>query len=155
MYHLKVAAIILLAYTFRIQSTGSGREFVVETLTSIGGKITSDGVNNFVSDKVNAKDVEDYQKTSGFSACGNVKDFKQDTQTNQLLLPDKQSALITTTNLNFNNSDYAAKNHTTIHGAGGTHLDVEETSGKVITDKSDDKEFTKIVLILIMLSFLI
>ncbi len=122
---------------------GSDREFVVGTLNSTGGKITSDGINNFIADKVNAKDVEDYQKTSGFSACGNVKDFKQDTQTNHLLPPDRQSAVITTTNLNFSNSDYAAKNHTVIHGAGGTHLDVKETSGKVITNKSDGKEVTK------------
>ncbi len=72
-----------------------------------------------------------------------MKDFKQDIQTNHLLPPDRQSALITTTNLNFNNCDYAAKNHTVIHGAGGTHLDVKETSGKVITANSDGKEVTK------------
>jgi hypothetical protein len=122
---------------------GSNREFIVGTLNSTGGKITSDGVNNFVADKVNAKDVEDYQKTSGFAVSGNFKDFKQDTQTNHLLPPDKQSALITTTNLNFNKSEYVAKNHTTIYGAGGTHVDVKETSGRVITDKSDGKEVTK------------
>jgi hypothetical protein len=113
------------------------------TLTSPGGKITSDGVNKFAADKVNAKDIEDNKKNSGFAASGNIKVFKQDTQTNHLLPPDKQSALITTTNLNFNKSEYVAKNHTTIYGAGGTHLDVKETSGKVITDKSDGKEVTK------------
>lgn len=122
---------------------GDNKEFVVGVLNSTGGKIISDGVNNFTADKVNAKDVVDYQKTIGISASGNIKDFKQDTQINHLLPPDKQSAAITTTNLNFSKSDYEAKNHTTIHGAGGTHLDVKEVAGKVVTDKSDGKEVTK------------
>jgi len=102
-------------------------EFTVGQANLEGGKITSNGVNNFKANQINSQDVHEYQSCSGFSVCGNVKDFKQDTQMNHLLPPDKQSAQITTTNLNFNNRDYQANIHSVIYGQEGTHIDFKES----------------------------
>ena len=57
--------------------------------------------------------------------------------------PNKQSAQITTTNINFNKSHYTAKNQTVIYGAKGTHVYSGHTTGTIVTDSSDGKEVTE------------
>lgn len=116
----------------------------IEHIQSTGGKITSDGEVNLTQVKtIEARSVDEYQASNGFSISGNIKDFKQDTQTNHLFSPDKQSRQITTTNLGFNQGEYAAENQTVIHGAKGTHVQAGSISGDIVTNSSDGKQVTK------------
>jgi hypothetical protein len=122
---------------------GTPGEFKVGTLNSLGGKITSDGVNALEADRVNAKDLDDFQESRGFGINGNFKNFKDDTQKNHLIPSDKQSQSIPTTNVVFDKSDYKAKNHTTISGDQGTDLHIKNRSGQIVTTPGDSKEVTK------------
>ena len=114
---------------------GTTDEFVVHYFESTGGKITSDGQNNFKADTIDAKVVEEYKNTSGFCIKGNVKDH--------LLPPKQQSTQNTTTNLNFNNSHYKAEVQTVVYGAEGSDVQSEHINGNIVANSSDGRKITK------------
>lgn len=97
-----------------------GTTFTVNELNSKGGKIITDGVNNFIANQVHAEEVHDSVNHQGYGASLNVHDLQRLTSEESAPYVPGQKA-VATASVALENKEFKAYQETTIFGHEGTH----------------------------------
>ncbi len=118
------------------------RKFHVDKTTLVSAKITSDGVNNYSSDAIEAKELKDVHKERSFGISGNVNDVAD------AIAPARngnqnQSDPLATVNVMKAKADKIAVQRATIYGEQGTALGAVNVSGNLNTQNSNGYEVEK------------
>ena len=107
-----------------------------------GGKILTDGVNGFETDKLESHTLEDEKKFSGVGISGNVNDLNRFRDQKPENIAGEQT--IATATFTYDKTDYKAAQQSVIYGAKGTELDIKESVGDAIhTTSADGKVIQK------------
>lgn len=110
----------------------NGDDFNVGHLILEGGKIMTDGVNNFHADTIEAKDVKGYDERFSFGFDFNANDFINEGNNH-----------IPIYNVNFGYKDYQDRQLGTIFGKQGTHINTNSIMGNIISDNGEGIKIDK------------
>lgn len=107
-----------------------------------GGKITTDGVNHFETDKLESHALEDEKQYTGIGISGNINDFNRWKDQKPENMAGEQT--FATANITYDKVDYKATQSSVIYGAQGTVINVKEFVGdEVCTSNADGKAIQK------------
>ena len=102
-----------------------------------GGRIVTQGKNDFKTDKMEAVTLTDEESYSGIGFSGNVHDF--DRLTGEKAQNTAGENAIATFSVSSDRVDYKAKQQATIYGDKGTNVAFKEQVGEVHTSSADGR----------------
>ena len=112
-------------------SASNGIDLTTKTLSLEGAKITSNGSSHIVADRVESKDVEEYNRGSSFGVSGNVNDLSRQPSSS----PGQQP--FSSVGLCLGKQDYQAVQQSTVFSAAGDCLQAGSIAGQLNTRNSD------------------
>jgi len=131
-----------------IRGTGETQEsnsFHANKLVNKGGVITGSGDACYQADQVVSKKIHEYNKSTGFSVSGNVKDVTpQNHSANKTIdAKDDEAKQIQTLNLGLARKDYRATQHAVVDMQEKTKFVAGCVKGKLVNDVGSGKKIKK------------
>lgn len=116
----------------------------VETTINHGGKITSDGVNNYKTTNMTNTEVNDYKKHRHIGISANVNSvvdaLSENSSTSESVGAFKPIDVVS---VSMRTEDFKASQQATYHGTEATNIQYESLSGQIHTADSDGYKVTK------------